>query len=57
MRIQCGNTKSGKPDYDNVLYLHKLRELHQWEMELQGACMHHEEDSVNKTYIDKATFT
>lgn len=45
--IESVTPKRYKPDYDNELYLHQLQELHQWAMELQGACMHHEGDSVN----------
>lgn len=45
--MESTKPKRCKPDYDNELYLHQLQELHQWAMGLQGACMHHEEDSVN----------
>lgn len=46
-----------KPDYDNGLYLHQLQELHQWAMELRGACMHHEGDSENHKEINETNFT
>lgn len=41
------NSRKCEPDYDNESYLHQLQEPHQWEMELQGAYMHHEGDSEN----------